>query len=201
MICAIVLAAGQSRRMGTQKLLLPFAGSTVIAVIVDQLLERRVDQVLVVVGPAREAIAAALTGRTVSFVVNPAGESEMLDSLRCGLRALPEGCEAVLVALGDQPGLTSALVDGLVSSFRIDGTGLIVATHEGRRGHPLLIPADYFPEVLARFDDTGLRGLLHAHPEQVREFAVSSPDVLLDMDLPEDYRRALAALGGGTDVL
>jgi molybdenum cofactor cytidylyltransferase len=201
MICAIVLAAGQSRRMGTQKLLLPFAGSTVIAMIVDQLLASPVDRTVVVVGRDREAITAALTGRTVSFVMNPAGESEMLDSLRCGLRALPEGCEAVLVVLGDQPGLTSALVDGLVSAFGIDGPGLIVATHEGRRGHPLLIPADYFPEVLTRFDDTGLRGLLHAHPEQVREFAVSSLDVLLDMDLPEDYRRALAALDGGADVL
>jgi molybdenum cofactor cytidylyltransferase len=150
MICAIVLAAGQSRRMGTQKLLLPFAGSTVIAVIVDQLLASQVDERLVVVGRDREALAAALTGRPVQFVVNPADESEMLDSLRCGLRALPDDCEAVLVVLGDQPGLTSALVDGMLSAFHTDGPGLIVASHEGRRGHPLLVPAACFDEVLTR---------------------------------------------------
>lgn len=194
MICAIVLAAGQSRRMGTQKLLLPYAGSTVIAVIVDRLRESRVDEVLVVVGRDREALMAALSDRPVSFVINPAHGSEMLDSLRCGLRALPDGCEAVLVALGDQPGLSSALVDGMLSAFHTAEPSIIVASHEGRRGHPLLFPIGYRAEILTHFDDTGLRGLLHAHPDQVRDFPASEPAVLLDMHTPEDYHRALAAL-------
>ena len=117
MKCAIVLAAGRSRRMGTQKLLLPFGGTTVVAHVADELLASAIDHVLVVVGRHAEAIAAALAGRPVALVANPDHDGPMLDSVRCGLRALPPGCEAVLVALGDQPAVTTTLVDAMASAF------------------------------------------------------------------------------------
>ena len=99
MICAIVLAAGQSRRMGAQKLLLPYGGKTVIQHIVDQLLDSRLDEVFVVAGNDKEKISQQLAERPVHIMTNPDPQAEMLSSVRCGLQALPQPCQAVLVAL------------------------------------------------------------------------------------------------------
>jgi molybdenum cofactor cytidylyltransferase len=113
----------------------------------------------------------------------------MLSSVRCGLRALPPDCEAVLIALGDQPSITADLVARIVHAFYASGRGIIVPVHGGKRGHPLLFSARYSQEVLTRYDDLGLRGLLRAHPEDVFELPADSASVLSDMDYPEDYQR------------
>ncbi len=192
MICAIVLAAGLSRRMGAQKVLLPFGGKTVIAHIVDQLLASAVDEVYVVTGHQGERVGGALSGRPVSIVNNPDYESGMLSSVRCGLRALPRQCRAVLVVLGDQPSVTSQLVDLMLQSLNTTEKRILVPFHDGRRGHPILFSELYREEILTHYDDVGLRGLLHAHPDEVFELTVSTPCVLSDMDYPEDYQRELA---------
>lgn len=191
MICAVVLAAGRSRRMGAQKLLLPFGGRTVIGHIVGEILRSPVDRTFVVVGDDAPRIAEALGGLRVTLVTNPDGAGEMLSSVRCGLRALPPDAEAVLVALGDQPALTALLIGRMLGAFRTAGRGIVVPVHEGKPGHPLLFSARYREEVLTRYDDVGLRGLRQAHPEDVFELCAASPAVLSDMDWPEDYRREL----------
>ena len=193
MIWAVVLAAGRSRRMGTQKLLLPFAGSTVLGHIVDQLAGSSVAGTLVVVGPEHADIQAALTGRPIRFAANPAVESEMLDSLRCGLRALPEDCRGFLVCLGDQPGISPELVGALMEAFESAGGGVVAPLHAGRRGHPVLIGMEHRDRILAQYDDVGLRGLLR-DPE-VRVTEVPWRESLEDLDSPEDYRRAVGTAG------
>jgi molybdenum cofactor cytidylyltransferase len=192
MICAVVLAAGRSRRMGTQKLLLPVGGQPAIARVVDELLRARIDDVVVVIGADREPIAEALAGRRVRFATNTDPEGEMLGSVRCGLSALPEACEEVLVVLGDHPGITAELIGRLVAAFRDGGRGIAVPTCGGRRGHPLLCSTRYRHEVMSRYDGVGLRGLLDAHPADVLEVPIAAPFVLDDMDTPEDYRRIAA---------
>ena len=194
MICAVVLAAGLSRRMGVQKLLLPFGGKTVIAHIVDQILASAVDEVHVVVGHEGEQIRRELSGRHVSIVSNPAYQSGMLSSVRCGLAALPQECLAVLVALGDQPSITSKLIDQMVQSFAATKKQILVPFYNGRRGHPVLFSKVYRDEILTHYDDVGMRGLLHAHPDDVFELTVSTSAVLSDMDCPEDYRRELTLI-------
>jgi molybdenum cofactor cytidylyltransferase len=201
MICAIVLAAGLSRRMGVQKVLLPFGGKSVIAHIVDQLLASKVDKVYVVTGHQAERIREELFGRPVSIVDNPDYESGMLSSVRCGLRALPKQCKGVLVALGDQPSIVSKLVDLMIQSFIASGRWILVPCYDGRRGHPILFSAHYRQEILTYYDDVGLRGLLHAHPEEIFELTVSTAAVLSDMDVPEDYRRELAAMEDNNEQL
>jgi molybdenum cofactor cytidylyltransferase len=194
MICAIALAAGRSRRMGRQKLLLPFAGSTVIGHIVDQIAASVVDEVCLVVGPDSAAIRKAFANRPVRIAVNPEPESEMLDSVRCGLRALSAECQAVVVVLGDQPGVTAEMVNTLVAAFDGSGKGIAVPVHDGSRGHPLVFSTRYSERVLTEYDEVGLRGLLRDYPEDVLEVPVPWPAALSDMDLPEDYRRELARL-------
>jgi molybdenum cofactor cytidylyltransferase len=194
MICAIVLAAGRSRRMGAQKLLLPFAGSTVIGHVVDRIVARDAEEVYVVVGSEAAAIAEALHERPVRIVRNPEPDAGMLSSVRCGLCALPPGCRAALVALGDQPGITTELVNDLLRAYVASPKRIAVPTYRGRRGHPMVFSMDYRDHVLRDYDEVGLRGLLSDHPEDVLEVPASSPGALSDMDLPEDYRRELARL-------
>ena len=193
MKCAVVLAAGQSRRMGTQKLLLPYAGQTVIGHVVDTVLASTLDAVYVVVGRDADRIAAALADRPITLVNNPAGESDMLASVRCGLAALPEACEAALLVLGDQPAIQAEWIDEMAHRFDQTTSGIVVPTFQGRRGHPLLLAMRYRNEILTRYDDVGLRGLLWAHGDDVLPWPAPTREILADMDLPEDYRRELAA--------
>jgi molybdenum cofactor cytidylyltransferase len=189
MICAVVLAAGRSERMGTQKLLLPLGDQPVIVRVVDELLSSPVEQVLVVVGREGERIRGALRDHAVTFVTNPDLEGDMLSSVRCGLRAVPPACEAILVALGDQPGISTALVGEMIRSFRRDDSRIVVPECDGRRGHPLLFSAQLCHEVLHQHCGHGLRGLLKAHAREVFRISVPTPSALEDMDTPEDYER------------
>jgi molybdenum cofactor cytidylyltransferase len=198
MICSIVLAAGRSRRMGVQKLLLPLGDRPVIAGIVDEVFRSPVDRVFVVVGPDGARIAEALAGRRVEFVTNSDPEAEMLSSVRCGLRAMPEDCEAVLAVLGDQPGVTAGVIAAIVQAFHTSSRGIVIPTHNGHRGHPLLFAMRYRDEILTRHDDVGLRGLIHAHPEDVYEVDFPAPNVIDDMDLPEDYEREAKRYNNGS---
>ena len=191
MICAVVLAAGLSRRMGVQKLLLPFGGKTVIAHIVDQLLASTVNNVHVVVGHQAERISRELSDRQVSIVNNPNYKSGMLSSVRCGLQSQPEKCRAVMVVLGDQPSITTELIDQMLQSFATTENSILVPLYKGKRGHPILFSSLYRDEILTQHGDVGLRGLLHSHSDDIFELAVSSASVLCDMDCPEDYRREL----------
>ena len=194
MICAILLAAGESRRMGTQKLLLPFGDETVVAHIVNQLLKTVVSQVYVVVGHQKQRVVEELSHLPVAIVENPGYKADMLSSVRRGLRALPGECQAVLLALGDQPALSTELVDEMARVFAEKEMGILVPAYQGKRGHPLLFAMRYRDEILTRYDDVGLRGLLQAHPEDVAEFEVSAPSVLSNMNVPADYRREVDRL-------
>ncbi len=197
MIGCILLAAGRSQRMGSQKLLLPIAGVPMIARIADELCSGPVESVVVVVGADGERIRQVLNTRSVTIVENSAPESGMLSSVRCGLRALPDTYEGVLVVLGDQPGLTRKLVAELIATFRRTGRRIVVPTFAGRRGHPLLFGASLIPEVLNGFDDVGLRGLLLAHPEEITEVEVAAAHELADLDTPEDYERVQGEISRG----
>src|SRR5688500_9248000 len=167
MIAAIVLAAGRSRRMGTQKLLLPYAGRTVIGHIVEQVAAAPVGRIIVVTGADHDAVTRALDGWDAAVVRNPAAEAEMLSSVRCGIRELPQTCRAVVVVLGDQPGVNAGLIAALIEAHGKSGRGIVEPRFGARRGHPVLISAAYFGDVLNKFDDVGLRGLVRAHPEDV----------------------------------
>ena len=189
MICAIVLAAGRSQRMGTQKLVLPFAGSTVVARVVAAFLGAPVDRVVVVIRADDAQVRAALAGCRVVFVENPDLAGDMLSSARCGLRALPPLAETVVVAPGDQPSLEPRLIRQMLAAFPTSGRGILVPVHQGRRGHPLVFAARFREELLTSHDGTGLRGLLQSHAAEVLEWLSPDAAVLEDLDTPEDYER------------
>lgn len=191
MIGAIVLAAGMSRRMGTQKLLLPFAGTTLIRHVVGQVVAGPVGATVVVVADAAGAVAGAVSELPVRLVTNDAPDADMLSSVRCGLRALPPECDAVLVAPGDHPAVTPDLIRLMSDRHYAHGATIVVPVCSGRRGHPLLFSSRFISEILKGYEGVGLRGLLDAHATEVVELAVADEGVVQDVDVPEDYRRAL----------
>jgi molybdenum cofactor cytidylyltransferase len=186
-IWAVVLAAGESRRMGTQKLLLSFGEATVVEAVVRTAMASRVDRVLAVLGADGGAVRAKLEPCGIDLVVNERFAEGMLSSVQTGLRALPAGAEAAVVMLGDQPFLPARVVDALVGAYRATGRGIVIPTCEGRRGHPVLVDLKFRDEILALQPADGLRGLMCAHPEAIDEAEVEDANILRDLDVPEDY--------------
>jgi molybdenum cofactor cytidylyltransferase len=192
MIDAIVLAAGRSLRMGTQKLLLPFAGQTVIGHIIDQVLAAPIRTAFIVVAAGDHAVRSALANRAVNFVENPDPEGDMLSSVRAGLRALPPDTSAALIALGDQPSIRTEVIRTLDEASHSFGRGIVAPVYRAKRGHPMLVARRYFDELLNNHDGVGTRGIFATHRDDVFDLPVSDEGILADIDYPEDYERELA---------
>lgn len=191
MIAAIVLAAGESRRMGRQKLLLPYAGTTVIEHIADQVLASDVAQTIVVTGHDVKAVEAAMLDKPVTLVENRQYKDGMLTSIRAGLQVVSPGTAGFMVVLGDQPSIDARVINQLIAEFHAVEKGIIVPLYDDDTGHPIIISMSYRDDVMTKFDDTGLRGLIYGYPEYVHRLPVQAPGVLRDMDTPEDYEREL----------
>ncbi len=194
MICAIVLAAGCSSRMGTQKLLLPFGETTVISHIVNQILKSKVTDTYVVLGHNPQKVTEELSGKPVTIIYNPEYQTGMLSSVRAGIREIQKKYDSILIALGDQPSITSNLIDKMVRHFTETGKKIIVPKYNDKRGHPILLSTIFKNEILTNFDDIGLRGLLRTHDSDIYEMNVSDSSVVSDMDYPEDYQREIKRL-------
>jgi CTP:molybdopterin cytidylyltransferase MocA len=175
--------------MGRCKPLLPLGERPVIRHLVDTLFEAGLDAVVVVTGAEGAAIGRALAGLAVILVGNPDPESDMAGSLRCGLRASPEDATALLVCLADHPLVSAATVRALLARHRAEPAAILIPTCDGRSGHPVLLPRPVADEI---FTLPTLRDVVHRTPQRCRRLEVADPGVTLDMDTPEDYRRALA---------
>jgi len=186
-IWAVILAAGESRRMGTQKLLLPFGETTVVEAVVRTALASRVGRVLAVLGADGDAVRKKLEPSGVDFAVNENFAMGMLSSVQAGFKALPAEAEAAVVMLGDQPFLPARVVDALVEAYGESRKGMVIPAFHGRRGHPVLVDLKYRDEVLALDPADGLRQLMRAHPEDIHEVEVEDANILRDLDVPEDY--------------
>jgi molybdenum cofactor cytidylyltransferase len=192
MIWAVILAAGESKRMGEPKLLLPFRGRTILEDVVAAVLRAPLDGTLVVLGADADRIGAALDPYPVERVRNPDYREGMLSSVRSGFRRLPRGTRAALVFPGDQPGLAPGTIAAVLDAHRASGKGLVLPVRRGAGGHPLLIDMKYRAAVEDLDPEVGLKALLSLHPEDVERVEVEDDAVLLDIDTPEDYRGAVS---------
>ncbi len=194
---AVILAAGLSSRYGSNKLLLPFRNSTVIHCVAQTVLRAAVEHTVVVTGHERERIEAALDSLPLRFVHNPRyREGEMSSSIKVGLADLEQTpAVGAFIVPGDQPLLPAWVFRRLREAF-LNGCGSMLAPRYGaRRGHPVLLGRAWWPAVRDLPDGVPVRALLHAHPQAVAHLLVSTDAVLLDVDTPEAYQRALAREG------
>lgn len=199
-VAAVVLAAGGSERMGQPKPFLPvdLQGRVPLLVhVVEQVLAVPFAQVVVVLGHQAGEAAALLRGRPVRVVVNQAWREGLSTSVRCGLEALEPEVEAAAFVLGDQVGLTAALLRRLVEAFEATGGPIVAPEHGGRLGTPVLFHRALFPALKAQTGDQGGRAVVRQHRGQVVTVPVEDPWELWDLDSPEDYARWLAHLTEG----
>ena len=182
---AILLAAGQSTRMGAFKPLLPFGNKTVIECCIDYLREGGVQTIVVVLGHRAEAVRKRLTG--VTFAFNPDPNSEMGASIAAGVQQLPHDAEATLIALSDHPAVPASVVSALIKQWK-EGARLIVPTWQNRGGHPVLVDLTFKAELLNLSSSGGLRALFDTYPEEIGRLPVDSPFIARDMDTWDDYR-------------
>lgn len=187
---ALILAAGSSRRMGSQKLLLPFGQSTIIETVIDNVLNSSIDHVMVVLGANQEEIRDTLAHLPVQFCYNREHEKGMLSSVICGTRAIPQDAVCILIYLGDQPGIPPSVTDSVIDTYSEELYGIVIPVHEHRRGHPLLVDMKYRKEIEQLNLEEGLRSLRHHFPQDVLEVEVDEPGILVDIDTREDYKNA-----------
>ena len=190
MITAIILAAGQGRRFGQTKQLMPWGETTILGATLAQIQQSQVDDILVVTGHDAAAVTLIASAYHLPTLHHPHSEvGEILSSLKTGIQTLPATVAAALVILADQPFIPPTVINQLITSFKA-GTGQLIApTYQGQRGNPVLIGRPFFAEMLALPPQAAPRTLLQRHPDKLVLVAVDSEAILLDIDRVEEYER------------
>jgi len=187
MISAILLAAGESRRMGKPKLLMPIGKSTVLEQAIDNLLNSRVSETIVVLGYKAEEVRLKIATKPVKIAVNPDYQQGMSTSIATGLKLVDDRATAVMLALADQPFIDGKIIDRLIQQFQTHKKGIVIPVYQGRRGHPIVFAIEYKTELLGLKGDVGGREITQEHPDDILEVAVSSPGINIDIDTMSDY--------------
>ncbi len=189
-VTAVLLAAGQSKRMGRTKQLLPWGKTTVLGQTIRNIKETAVSDMVVVSGHRAAEIEAIATAEGVRTLHNPHyAQSEMVGSLQTAVSQLAEKETAVLVMLADQPMVSPAIVEQLLIAYWQGKGKLIAPTYKGRRGNPVLIGRDYFAELLALSPDEPPRTLLQKYANDLYFVPVKSDAILRDLDSEAVYER------------
>ena len=190
MIAGLILAAGESSRMGRDKALLTYRGQTFLETIVATLREAGIEHIAVVLGHDAEEIRTAVTLEDVEVVLNPNYRRGQTSSLQAGLRALagPEP-EALVLCLVDHPLVSPAAIRKLTAALLQPGVTAAIPTHQGQRGHPVVIARELFEELRCLPPELGANTVLRQHRETTRLVEVNDPGILADIDNPEAYRR------------
>jgi molybdenum cofactor cytidylyltransferase len=186
-IWAIILAAGESKRMKVPKMLLPFDGKTMIEKAIGNVNASQVDRILVVLGSYRDEILAAISSLNVNHCFNEHFKHGMLSSVKCGFRNIPENYDAVLVFPGDQPLIEPFVINKVIDAFRQSRNGIVIPVYRKKRGHPILISVKYSEAIQSLSEKEGLRSLALIYPHDVLEVETKSPNILKDFNTKEEY--------------
>jgi molybdenum cofactor cytidylyltransferase len=190
-IWSIVLAAGESKRMGFPKMLLPISGKTMIENVIVNVAESVSDGILVVLGSSKEKILDLVCKYNVTHCYNENYKEGMLSSVQCGFRNLQSDIDAVLVFQGDQPFIASSVIDNVISAYRSSGKGIVMPVFKGKRGHPLLLDRKYRDKIEKLDAGEGLRSIAYLYSNDVLEVETTDPGTLRDFDTYNDYMKEL----------
>lgn len=194
-IGVVLLAAGRSTRFGaSNKLLADLEGEALVRQTANAILKSSARPVIAVTGHMADAVRTALTGLDLTIVHNPDFRDGLSASLKTGLKALPAGLDGVIIALGDMPRITGAMLDRLIAGFAPkEGRAIIVPVHQGKRGNPVLFASELIEEMLAVAGDTGARHIIGQHVDEVAEVDLDTDAIFIDVDTPEALARVKGA--------
>ena len=198
MISAVILAAGESRRMGKQnKLLLPLGGEALLVKLVKSVYDSDVGQVLVVIGHESKKIKQELNNYPLSFVYNPNFSEGMTTSIKSGVKEVFPDCDGFLICLADMPLITAPEVNKLIHAYvqnRVKEKKLIVVpVFQGNRGNPVLFSSEFRNDILEHKKKSGCKGVIMNNSKYVKEIEMDDDNMLLDVDTLKDYQRATEA--------
>jgi xanthine/CO dehydrogenase XdhC/CoxF family maturation factor/CTP:molybdopterin cytidylyltransferase MocA len=190
-ISCIILAAGKSSRMGQPKLLLPYGETTIIDTVIREAIRSEANHIIIVLGSEKDNISEHIRDYPLIITENREFHLGMLSSVQCGFRALPENTDAVLILLGDQPMIPASVINDVINAYRQTEKGIVIAAHNGKRGHPILFDIKYKQEVEQLDSDHSLHNLTRKYPDDIYETEVDTPVILRDIDTIDDYNKEL----------
>jgi molybdenum cofactor cytidylyltransferase len=188
MINAVILAAGESKRMGKPKPLLKFKDRTFLEQIISVLKSSDIDTITVVLGARADTIQKSIDLSETNVVINKNYQTGQLSSLIAALENIPEDTEAILLCLVDSPFITKDLVNTIISRFKQTADHIIVPVFNKERGHPTLFARPLFNELLNAPEDQGARYILYSNEDRVTELETSEPAARIGIDTPADYK-------------
>ena len=192
MIAAAILAAGESRRMGSPKALLDYHGKTFADHLVEVTKHPRIGVLRVVLGAKAEEIRARISLDGDCIVVNEAWTNGQLSSIHAAIRSLSEiETEGLMLCPVDHPMISADVVARIIAAFDESGKDIVLPVYKGRRGHPVIFRANLYEELLAASPELGARQVVWAHAGDIAEVMVDEEGVVLNLDDPEAYRRAM----------
>lgn len=185
-LVAILLAAGKSTRANTNKLLLPFRGSTVIENSLLNLLNAKIEHIIVVLGNEAEKVQSIINRFPVQVVINNQYEEGIGSSLRCGMENLPKDTTAVLIALADEPAVKSETITLLIKQSMKTKKNIIAPVYRGQHGHPVIFKSRYFPYLKKCAGDVGGKHIMYTFQDDIKWVEVKDPGVLFDIDTSQE---------------
>lgn len=191
-LAAAILSAGESRRMGSPKALIPYHGTTFAGHLLEVISHPRVGIVRFVLGAGADKIRERLQLDPATVVLNPDWPRGQLSSIQAAIRSLPPGATAGLMLCPvDHPIVSADLVGQLIAEFDSTGKPVVLPTYRGRRGHPVIFRASLYEELLAASLEVGARQVVWAHQADVVEVPTEEKGVVLNLDDPETLKRAI----------
>ena len=188
-IAAIVLAAGQSKRMGRDnKLLLPYGQGTVLSHVLGQINQAAINDIYVITGHEKDLVEQEVRKYNGVAIYNDLYEEGLSTSVKAGIAALPKDIDAVMIILGDMPNMSADILRKIMAAYNLaQGQSIIIPTHNGKRGNPILWDADFFGDFDRLQGDMGAKILLNDYPEYITELEIESDAIFLDIDTIEAY--------------
>jgi molybdenum cofactor cytidylyltransferase len=187
----VVLGAGRSSRFGIPKQLLPFEDTTLLGQVVRNANASNLDQVVVVLGRASEELRASVDFGRAVVVENTAYGTGCASSLLAGMDAAGESCEALILLLGDQPGVRPEFINFALAEWRRERPWASVTSYREKLGHPFIFAREAFDDLRGLHGDKAVWKLIEAYPDRVLRVEIEAA-LPPDVDTPEDYEMALA---------
>jgi molybdenum cofactor cytidylyltransferase len=185
---AIILAAGDSSRMGQPKSLLEYQGQTFLESIIKNVQLAGLEQVFVITGKHDKQIREKIIRSGLwTYINNPHPEQGQLSSTQIGLRNVPDNTTGIIQILVDHPQVKLSTYKVIVNKALTSPDNIIIPSFKGKNGHPVYFGRKYFSELLSASIDEGARAVVHLHKNEVIRISVPDPGILQDIDLPQDY--------------
>ena len=188
-VAGIILAAGRSRRMGANKLLLDYRGKPILQHVIDAARRSSLDPLILVLGNDSDRVRSLLDTGGVELVDNKEYERGYGISLQAGLDALRHPCRGAMFLLGDQPLVTPATLGRLLAAFAAGPDRWVAPSYRGQRGNPVITPSCWFDKIYALTGDSGPRLHLQDPAARLNLVEVDDEGVVFDIDRPDDYER------------